>query len=353
MKKLHALTLSALAAAPRVLGLPSRAFRRATAGLRRARRRAHSRAAGAGSPSPSTCPRCTFTAHCARRSISPQPESGDINSMDDVARSTWFSPRPLDIGTMARGPESSGPPLPPFTVIADPPMGLASGAFPFSIREGTGTRFVDPPDRPEMRTAALAVASRLFWALGYTTPPVFIIRARAEHFWRSEGATADAGAMLKSGAPPCSATIDSPRSRCRRGVWLGYAPESGLRGDDPNDVVPHENRRTLRALKVFGSWLALEGSVPPRRSIATSAPRRGARRPLRRGARRRARCREVVRVTDPPPAEGGGSPLHASSRSASIPTRAARRRSTCPRSASWIRTSRPTQLRSLGPVRTG
>jgi hypothetical protein len=243
--------------------------------------------------------------------LSPQPEAGDINSMDDVARSTWFSPRALDVGTMARGPENNGPPLPPFTVLPDSPMGLASGAF--SMLDSRGYRYeitFDPPDRAEMRTAALAVASRLFWALGYTTPPVFIIRARAEDFWRSEGATADAGAMLKSGAPPLLGYYRLAAISWPPGVLLGYAPESGVRGDDPNDVVPHENRRTLRALKVFGAWLALDG-LGPSKTIDRylGPPGEGHVAHYIVGLDDALGAANVVRAADPAPAEGGGSPF--------------------------------------------
>jgi hypothetical protein len=243
--------------------------------------------------------------------LSPQPDAGDINSMDEVARSTWFSPRPLDVGTMARGPENTGPPLPPFTVTSEPPMGIASGSF--TILDSRGHKYeigLDPPDRPEMRTAALAITSRLFWALGYTTPPVFIVRARAEDFWRSEGATGQVAEVLKSGAPPLGNYYRLVALAWPPGVMLGYAPENGLRGDDPNDVVPHENRRTLRALKVFASWLALDG-LGPAKTIDryVGPPGEGHVAHYIVGLDDALGASNVVRAADPPPATGGGSPF--------------------------------------------
>jgi hypothetical protein len=243
--------------------------------------------------------------------LSPQPDAGDINSMDEVARSTWFSSRPLDVGAMARGPDNTGPPLAPFTVLPDPPMGLAAGAF--SILDSRGSRYeicLDPPDRPEMRTAALAVASRLFWALGYITPPVFILRARADDFWRSEGATAQVADILKSGATPSFGYYRVAALAWPPGVLLGYAPEGGTRSDDSNDLVPHENRRSLRALKVFASWLSLD-NLGPAKTIDRylGPPDEGHVVHFLVGLDEALGANSVVRAADPPPVEGGGSPF--------------------------------------------
>jgi hypothetical protein len=237
--------------------------------------------------------------------------AGDVNSMDEVASSSWFAARNVEIGAMARGPEGPGPPRPPFTVLSDDARAVASSGF--SVSDARGQRYemlIDPPDRPEMRTGAAAIAARLVWALGFNTPIVYVTSVQPEHFWRSEAGTPDVPAMLKSGAPAVLGSYRVAALAMPPSVWIGSALESGIRADDPNDVVPHEDRRTLRSLKVFASWLSLSGLGPFKTMDRyVGAPGEGHVVHFLTGLDDALGADDIVRVTDLPPGEGGGAPL--------------------------------------------
>jgi hypothetical protein len=239
------------------------------------------------------------------------PPGGDVNSMDEVPYSSWFVPRHVDIGAMARGADGVGPPRPPFTVLGDRPRALSS--LGFTVSDARGERYemvIDPPDRPEMRTGATAIAARLAWALGFYTPEAYISYVRPEHFWRSEAGTPDVLAMLTSGAPPVLGSFRVTALSLPPSFWLGYAEESGTRGDDPNDIVAHEDRRLLRSLKVFASWMSLSGLGPSKTMDRyVGAPGEGHVVHFLVGLDDALGADEVVRVTDLPPGEGGGSPF--------------------------------------------
>ena len=51
--------------------------------------------------------------------------------------------------------------------------------------------------------------------------------------------------------------IARPPAACCQGKILGGSDMQIPGPDDPNDIVPHEHRRELRALRVFGAWTNL------------------------------------------------------------------------------------------------
>ena len=65
--------------------------------------------------------------------------------------------------------------------------------------------------------------------------------------------------MTSCGDPIVSpdGTYRAVAARQLSGRVIGPFKYFGTRNDDPNDIVPHEDRRELRALKVFGAWTNL------------------------------------------------------------------------------------------------
>jgi hypothetical protein len=199
----------------------------------------------------------------------------NINTIDEVPDSSWFTNR---IGStevlaaqVARGPQIGAPPAPDRWVIL---REKTAGANPgFTARDAAGeTWFLgfDPPSRPEGATASVVVANKLFWALGYNQVEMFLTTfdpkraeidpaatVRRPSGERTPFTQSDMQAVLDKVAQNADGTYRVAAGRVLPGKILGGFRYAGTRPDDPNDIVPHEHRRELRALGVFGAWTNL------------------------------------------------------------------------------------------------
>jgi hypothetical protein len=205
----------------------------------------------------------------------PNVRAKNINTIDEVPDSSWFINRiystPLPVEAIARGPNTIDGPAPGrWTVVAPKTAGAAPG---FRVRDGRGEIWfltLDPKGYPRSATGAIAVACRLFWALGYHQIESYLASFRPEDIDIAEDAKIeprpdyerpfkkgdlDAGGARAPPHQPGSYRVLAARNA--PGRVLGGFQFYGTRPDDPNDVVPHEHRRELRALKVFGAWTNL------------------------------------------------------------------------------------------------
>jgi hypothetical protein len=128
----------------------------------------------------------------------------------------------------------------------------------------------DAAGYPDAATGAIAVATRLFWALGYWQTENHLVSVTRDRlvvadtavFTPQSGRTramraSDLDAALRRAHRGADGAYRAVASRAVPGRPVGGFRYYGTRPDDPNDVVPHEHRRELRALKVFGAWTNL------------------------------------------------------------------------------------------------
>jgi hypothetical protein len=148
-----------------------------------------------------------------------------------------------------------------------------SGAAPgFTVRDEKGEVWFltfDTKEYPIAATAAIAVATRIFWALGYNQVESYLTHVRREDLVVAPDAEiktragirrmkmSDVEDVLRQVARGEDDSFRVLAGRAVPGRVIGPFRYHGTRPDDPNDVVPHEHRRELRALKVFGAWTNL------------------------------------------------------------------------------------------------
>ena len=198
----------------------------------------------------------------------------NVNTIDEVPDSNWFTnrilARPLSLEEALRGPVTNPGPAPgPMTVLRAKLVGVTPG---FTGRDSVGvTWFIqfDAPSFDDAASGASMVANRIFHALGYFQMEYHLTEIRFETLEIDPDADTetpsgairqldldDLAKVFKGAARQANGAY---RAVASRGVenTLGGFRYYGTRPDDPNDIIPHEHRRELRALKVFGAWTNL------------------------------------------------------------------------------------------------
>jgi hypothetical protein len=201
--------------------------------------------------------------------------AGNVNTIDEVPDSSWFTnrivARQVSIDEAVRASNAGGGVAPgPWTVVAPKQSGFAPG---FTIRDSAGeTWFVsfDARGYPEAATGAILVATKIFWTLGYFQADSVLASIRPDQVQLADTAqikvpsgrrramrSDDLSEIWERSHRSPDGSYRAVASRRLPGRALGGFRYHGTRPDDPNDIVPHEHRRELRALQVFGAWTNL------------------------------------------------------------------------------------------------
>ena len=198
--------------------------------------------------------------------------AGDVNALDEVPCSTWFCARnhmrPLTIPEIVAGPAAAAP-RPPFKITKGKHLGSAAG---FQIKDADGRKFMlkfDVAGHPGMANAGEMIGSRIFYAAGYNVPGAFSIDVRPGDLKLDPSAKFELYRVEKR--PLTEALVKETLARVARvdgrtpavavpwipGTIVGGFDMLGVRPGDPNDRIPHQHRRSLRASWMLFAWLSV------------------------------------------------------------------------------------------------
>ena len=210
-------------------------------------------------------------------SIEVSGEAANATSLDEVADSSWFENRigaaALSIEQRTLGACKPEDILP--AEVADGTWhvdhGKDNGSTPgFRVDvPGKGLYMLkaDDPGIPERASAASVIGAALYNAAGFSTSCEQVVVIRRAQLSLEPGLTitSNAGITVPFDAAALDAVLAATTqvdggarmqaSKWLPGLSLGPFRYLGVRDDDPNDVIAHEDRRELRGSRLLAAWI--------------------------------------------------------------------------------------------------
>jgi hypothetical protein len=210
--------------------------------------------------------------------VDPGGEATNANSFDEVADSAWFTNRlgardmsldELKAGACNDSELLDGQAVGPGAWTID--KGKSNGAslgFRVNIKgKGKYLFKTDPKGQPERATAASVIGAAAYDAVGFYTSCEQVVYFKPSVLKLTPGLRYEnnSGIVRDFDQKALQSVLDEATKRgelvrMQASAWLpgqliGPFRYEGTRSDDPNDVIPHDDRRELRGGRLLAAWL--------------------------------------------------------------------------------------------------